>query len=67
MKSTFIATLFTLIGVLLLTLSSGCATIFSKSDYSVKIDTSPSKMEIAIVDQRGTEIFRGTISVLSTA
>ena len=42
-----------------LILMTGCATLFSESNYPVRIESNPPQMEIAIVDRQGQEIYRG--------
>lgn len=37
-----------------------CASIVSKSDYPVTISTSPTQADIVVIDEEGTEVFRGT-------
>lgn len=60
MKSIFKTAFLSLICVSMLFLSSSCATIFSDSNYLVRIDSNPPKVEFAILNKKGVEIFRGT-------
>ena len=48
------------IGTILVIFSSGCATIFSKSDYPITVDSSPSNMSFAIYDSDGESVHEGT-------
>ena len=41
-------------------LLGSCATIFSDSDYSVRIDSNPSEMEFSIIDKKGVQVYKGT-------
>ena len=47
-----------LIGVSMLMLT-GCATMFSESEYPVNIDSEPSNMEVVVKDSNGNIEFRG--------
>ncbi len=38
----------------------GCASIFSKSDYSVAFKSQPDEVEISITDEKGSVVYRGT-------
>lgn len=49
---------FILVSVSMLMLT-GCATVFSVSEYPVNIDSAPSKMEIVVTDSDGNIVFRG--------
>lgn len=48
------------IGALTLILLSGCATIFSKSDYPVTVRSSPSKLSVEVTNSAGEIMFKGT-------
>lgn len=50
MTAIFVATAF---------LSSGCASIVSKSIYSLAINSSPSNAKVGITDKKGKEIYSG--------
>ena len=47
-------------GALMLILLSGCATIFSKSDYPVTIKSSPSALSIEVTNSAGELVYKGT-------
>lgn len=49
---------FTLSAVLLS--SSGCATLFGKSNYNVTLNSEPSAADVTITDKKGIEIYKGT-------
>jgi hypothetical protein len=40
-------------------LSSSCASIVSKSNYAISINSSPSEAKISITDKRGVEVYSG--------
>lgn len=40
-------------------LSSGCATIFGRSNYNMVINSSPSGATLSITDKKGKEIYKG--------
>jgi hypothetical protein len=41
-------------------LAAGCATVFSKADYPVRINSTPPGAEIVITASDGTRVFEGT-------
>ncbi len=47
-----------LLSILLLA-STGCASIFSKSNYPISINSSPSEAKIVVTDRDGIEIYSG--------
>ncbi len=53
-----VAIIIGLLGVVLM--GSGCASIVSKSDWPVKIDSNPTGAKVAIKDQMGLEVRSGT-------
>ena len=55
----------TLAVVLALSLT-GCASILSKSEYSVSVQSSPSGAEITIIDERGSIVHKGTTPTIVT-
>lgn len=42
------------------TISSGCASIVSKSNWPVSVQTNPSGANVIIVNKKGVEVFNGT-------
>ena len=52
-------------------LSSGCATIFGRSNYNVAINSNPVGAALSITDKKGKEIYKGstpaTVSLKSSA
>ena len=44
---------------MLFLLASGCATIVSKSNYPIMINSTPSEAGISITDKKGVEVYRG--------
>jgi len=54
------AILLLLSGVALLVLLLGCASIISKSDYTVAFKSQPDKADIVIMDETGKTVFEGT-------
>ena len=55
----------TLAVVLALSLT-GCASIISKSEYSVSLQSSPSGAQITIIDERGSIVHKGTTPTMVT-
>ena len=51
------------IAILTLLLGSGCASIVSKSNYPVTLDTNPTGLEIEVADSKGKVLVRGTSPV----
>lgn len=41
-------------------LTTGCATIFGRSNYNVTINSNPSGSNLSIVNKKGVEIYKGT-------
>lgn len=52
-------TAFNLVVVISMLMLSGCATLFSTSEYPVYIDSVPPKMEIVVTDSDGDIVYRG--------
>lgn len=50
-------TSFLLIGLILLT--SSCASILSKSNYPISINSSPSEAQIVVTNKKGVEVYAG--------
>ena len=52
-------------------LSTGCATIFGRSNYSMAINSNPTGASLSITDKKGKEIFKGvtpaTVTLKSSA
>jgi hypothetical protein len=47
------------LAIVLITLTTGCASIFSKSSYPISIKSNPDEAKIVIKDKNGVEIFTG--------
>ncbi|MCY3541532.1 MAG: hypothetical protein OXH31_06455 [Gammaproteobacteria bacterium] len=67
-KRQITAKFLTMLSLVLIGLSTlmlnGCASVFSESEYPVRIDSVPSDMEIVIVDQNDDIVFRGRTPAL---
>lgn len=49
--------IFILIGIFVLT--TGCASIVSKTTYPVKISSNPEQVTISVIDEKGESVFKG--------
>jgi len=55
-----------LLSLVALLLCSGCASIVSKSQYPVSINSSPAGATVSVKDSHGVEVFRGTTPTVVT-
>ena len=55
-----------MLGIVVVLMSSGCATIASKSQWPVTINSTPSGATVTVKDQKGVEVYKNTTPVTVT-
>lgn len=51
--------------VWLFLVASGCATIVSKSDYVVNLNSDPSEAKVTVIDEQNRDVFRGVTPTMA--